>query len=645
MLFYIINPANDASFAKFMGYVRAAYWPEDRYMDMDGRLRGFATIPDEHDRIVALNSELPEIVKEVSAESLYTRTDDRDATTLPGHELQLPFMNQFHTLFLQRKRENQYGTAPNLIDSRYVFSLRPDPGNPAVNFSRQEGNYNHFANVVAATARLICYFHNPKSVEPLLQTDRRPSSTLERDADVLSYPEDPDIRTFKLMLAAFYHDIGKTVVDHRHGMEGAAFFSAHTTRALSQIAAIAARYFKHTWEREDLLEIADLLSYHDSFGMFGTGESSYTILPEVLDRFKRNSLRRSGDRNQQIEYSRAMLFDLWVLNIADIVASRSRPGHSKWKPQDCWSTRDDSFAEIREFLASDEGMDRTHDFGVAWRLLGQHNRSTHRDDTSDLAQLAQWESKAHTIERIKRLVCASLCTGWAQYLEEEPGRSVARAKRRVEAEAQESGETLSPEEKQERAKALADKEWPPPVQTKVFNCIVGVCGGAHCSGPKVAVGPGVVQGVIFRSIHSLSDPGEFYKRFSWIVSMDYALGFFVKIGTKAIEAVDSELREYEPGPPTGWIHVERHHHFTELPSDELCKVNANFFLDNYCATVMRILAHLLFRERSIDQFSNIEFEDARNRLNDEKVDRIMGIEGPARQDMSIESILKTVFVY
>jgi len=45
----------------------------------------------------------------------------------------------------------------------------------------------------------------------------------EHDRELLVYKNSPDNRTFKLMLAAFYHDLGKTIIDARHPMEGLLF--------------------------------------------------------------------------------------------------------------------------------------------------------------------------------------------------------------------------------------------------------------------------------------------------------------------------------------------------------------------------------------------------------------------------------------
>lgn len=423
------------------------------------------------------------------------------------------------------------------------------------------------------------------------------------------------MRSLKLMLAAFYHDIGKTVVDHRHGMEGAFILADHTMRSLYQMRSIAEAYSAgNPWEREDLLEISNFLYFHDSFGTLGTGESSYTALPEILDRIKRSSLRREEPRADQIALSDNLLFDLWVLNLADILASGVLPvtlpsgvvRMSKWEHQKVWETAADANRAIEEFLQSELGRDKIHDLGVARRLLREHNKSAHRDDTYQLREMAQEESRAHAVERIRRLIGTSLSGAWAQFCDAD--------------------------------QPTADD----PIYTRLFECVFRPYAGGQSPGPDIMLGQGVIHNIIFRAIQSLSDPEEFYERLSWIVCMDYSLGFFSMIARRAIDAIAAELRN--TGRSTGWVY-QGSGGAREFPTDYLCKMNATFFIDNYAATIVKILSHLLFRERFTKQLSNLEFEDARNRLTEDKIDKIIGLEGPHRQDRSIELILRTVFVY
>ncbi|MGD0273434.1 MAG: hypothetical protein ABSB96_06885 [Gaiellaceae bacterium] len=614
MLYNVVNPDNDRAFAKFAEHVRLAYWPE-KYEHDSGIVKILSRIPpglSEEDLLRKLKDARRKIVNRVCSgkPGLYTITLGGGGNKASKQPLSPPFMDCFHRLFLQRQYEILYNDPGR--DASNILSLFPKKQNN--NYSRHRGNYHHFVNVVMATARLIGYFKSHENVIRLFDSDEKPGDEAFNDLDsVLSYKSEPCVRTFKLMLAAFYHDIGKTVVDHRHGMEGSFIIADHTTRSLSQIDAILKSYPRDgKWDREDLLDISHYLYYHDAFGTFGTGEASFTLLPEIIDRMKRSSLNHSHDSDQRKRFCKRLLFDLWVLNIADIIVSR--PPLKKLEPQKdtFWGTEKNAVKVIEEFLDGDGGKNRIHDLRVAMRLLHKHNEGTHKDDTHELERIAQEESRAHTVERIKRLVVASMESATVKLQSGKPG--FGRSEIWID--------LLS---KMFKERPGDDTPWLAPEVNPELSS-------------------GVVHNVIFRSIQSLNDPAEFYKRLSWIVVMDYSLGFFTKIAQRALELVSDELHSSK-SPATGWIRSVRPGEKEQVKSEYVQEANAIFFLDNYCATVVKILAHLLFRERSIDQPSNIEFEDASERLTEEKIEKIIGMEGPYRQNRTVAVILKTVFVY
>lgn len=53
----------------------------------------------------------------------------------------------------------------------------------------------------------------------------------------------------------------------------------------------------------------------------------------------------------------------------------------------------------------------------------------------------------------------------------------------------------------------------------------------------------------------------------------------------------------------------------------------------------------MFRDHEIYQLRKIAFADDGKRLAKEKIDMIIGMEGPYRARTSIEFILQTIFVY
>lgn len=584
MLYNIVNKLEDKDFKYFIDYIKSSYWPEDIYKSKSGKLPCWGNPPSEADRIKKLKESLEAIVKEVCDDKggeYKVITGDNCVFKEQNIKIKFPFLNKYHIFFLAREYDFPYRDPRNNADN--IFSLNINMANKIENCSKNLGNFNHFTNVVMAAARLIQYFNECDKIKDILGLVE--ISFIDNSEEFLSslIYEKPDLRTFKIMLAAFYHDIGKTIVDHRHGMEGAFIIADHTTSALFQFDNIVKQYNdKLSFEREDLLQISNFLYCHDSFGTLGTGESSYSILSEIISRIKRSSIRHQSNPSEHYNFCNKMLFDLWVLNIADIIVSRN----NKLEFQGEWLTKEKSDKVINDFFRNTDGLNRIYDLVVSMNVLYKYNDGMYRDDQKKLEDIAQEEARINTAERLNRLISTTLRIAYLQ--NEDINKN-------------------------------------------------------HLNNFEQIFSSGIIHNVVIRSIQSLNDPKEFFKRLSWIVSMDYALSFFTKIASRAFKVVADDISNNN-NLKTGWI-ISRESISDNYTDDFKEKMNAIFFLDNYCSIIVRILANLLFRERSIDQTSNIEFMDARERLINEKIDKIIGLEGPFRQNRAIEMILKTVFVY
>ena len=125
------------------------------------------------------------------------------------------------------------------------------------------------------------------------------------------------------------------------------------------------------------------------------------------------------------------------------------------------------------------------------------------------------------------------------------------------------------------------------------------------------------------------------------------MGFFSKIATRAFFKVEEELKNKNSTFQTHQTHWITSKDAGSFGGDEnyLARVQAEFFANNYVAIVVQILSYLLFRDSYSEHFRNIEFSDAANRLIDEKIDKIIDLEGPYRTRKSIELILQTVTMY
>ena len=429
--------------------------------------------------------------------------------------------------------------------------------------------------MIAALARLIMYFTETDNLRKLFE-DRAPECTS------VVYGKDPDMRTFKLMLAAFYHDLGKAVVDPRHAMEGAVILAYHTTSARYRLHQIVQQYSLHyEFERDDLFYVSDLVLFHDHYGTLGTGEDGYLPLVNMIDRIKRYSLKHDTNKANQREWSRRYLFDLWLLNAADIMVSLDR----KFEPQDDLLDPDKAAARIRAFLEGPKGDTLVHDLKISLQLLEEHCKKKHFDDLAPLQSRAHDISRRHVIERLRRLVTSSLLGPLARRSRDQTAPQM-RAMARV-------------------LETLSEEKW---------------------------------TAAIVRAIQAIEDFGEFANRLAWIGRMDYALGFFQRIAEEALTRVGADL---EGKGRTGWIRQPG----DDIDADYLTKTQALFFADNYVMCVIQILGYLLFREPSIDRLRNIEFGDARDRITPEKLAQLLSTEGPFRARRAVQAILQTIYLY
>ncbi len=290
MLYTIAFPKSPENFLECILSVKNAYWPKDDYLkraDFELNLNR----PEEDSR-EELRSRLRDIVDSVCEKELYTCFSNNKTENVP-----FPFLNRFHHLFLQRKWDYELRLLVGDKSKRDLFSLNQDPDKKG-NHSKHAGNYDHFVNVVAATARLINYFSDSSNVKKwlLAKTEMTPDSveysheqkSLEKLCEIVTYQKENKLRILKLMFSSFYHDLGKTIVDERHGMEGAIILSDHSSKSWYQLNRIASKYeLQEEFEHEDLLFISDMLLYHDLFGTLSTGESGYLKLIDVLDRIKK----------------------------------------------------------------------------------------------------------------------------------------------------------------------------------------------------------------------------------------------------------------------------------------------------------------------------------------------------------------------
>ncbi len=601
MLYNLPFITDDDAFKEMVSSINTAYYPDEDYKKMAGQLPGWEDLPDADIRLKEINDSLKKIIGNLCnhsdhSQGLYEVYDTKGNKL--KNRLPLPYLGRFHRFFLDRK-----WTYPYLHPRREgenIFRLHPpDPleierssgmDSASINYSKNCGDHIHFRNVVNAAARLIYYFSDKNNIASVIKKPGKEylsdtNSDFNSLSEQLSYKDGPNNRTFKLMLAAFYHDLGKTVDYHRHGMEGATILANNVMEAVFDLQHIVKAYGEKSFDRDDLLFISLLIFYHDQFGTLGTGEAGYLRLVDLIHRIRSFSVKTNLD-DQKIQ-GRRSLFDLWVLNLADIMVSLD---NRKFERQMEYESFSESQKAINRFLCQEKSRALQHDLRVALKLSDQHNIKHHEDDLTTLESSAMDYARRHVVERIKRLLrCLLVDRGEElQYL---------------------FGYSSDIYKIIEKIRGFPDSKW---------------------------------NSTISRSIYSEGDYTEFAKRFSWIGQLDYAFVFFNKIVERALFLV-SEGPNY-----TNWIidnpKCDREY-VKEYDDEFLARINAEFFLDNYTSTVMQILEHLLFREKEIDRMRNMEFWVAGQRLTNEKIDRIITIEGPFRTRRSVQLALESIFIW
>ena len=163
MLFNLIYLDDEDFFEKFVNAIEKAYFDSTEYnqpqeLTPDWKIY---SIPSEEKQIEEINDRLEGLVKKVCAQESensgkYIHLD------CSGNEIArfaLPFTDRFHRYFLKRRWNK-----PPIIDSirvsidELVCLESSQERKRFQNCSKNTGNFNHFMNVVLATARLIKYF-------------------------------------------------------------------------------------------------------------------------------------------------------------------------------------------------------------------------------------------------------------------------------------------------------------------------------------------------------------------------------------------------------------------------------------------------------------------------------------------------------
>lgn len=619
----INNTITDDEYIKCIDWIRYSYWPYDKFNQtnktaFNKKLR----LSKLKERLELLEKEIKE--KRLSASDIPDKINDALESFIVDNFYfykdhcgfsPIPFLDKYHMLFLKRKWIKPYSNPSSHIED--LLRLSYDENNINANYSAHYKNYCHFVNVVAALSHLINYFSNNENSGLLNKyfEDTEYLITIDRQiSELISVDKNDKERKIKIMLAGFYHDIGKTVVDHRHAMEGYMILSSYLSGSILDYTALSKEY-DCDFDREDLLFIADMVYYHDLYGTLSTGENGYMRLINLIERIERYCRKERKDspritnykdinnelKNRGIKY----IFDLWLLNVADIIVSTDE----KWVNQEKWTAHapgNHNINEIKDFFRIDpnnrnnstlikQGEDLLHDLKVTINLFGTYIDDQYQNQTSPFKPTVLKCSHYHNIARIRRLI----------------------------------KNTLFPE-----VDIISKKDENKDILFFYDNIL--------------NISKYAIDKTIDTAIRSGADYQDFLKRFSWVGQLDYSLKFFKKLSRTALRIVSKELNILYSDKKdikyvhTGWI-TENTHTFNQKKDWQ--EINARYFVDNYIQIIIQIINHLLFRNTFNEHMLNFEFEDAGNRLTHDKIMRILLFEGPARSTKSTMLILETIFIY
>lgn len=629
MLLSIIGAHQDTTDNKFKSLlecIKEAYWParwlEDNKQRLTDRLPQWPRPLPSDEAITQVENRIRNLVTDIPSDKnkFYTAYEDGGATT----PYEFPFTDHLFAYFVQRKYSIPYRDPSEKFED--LFRLQREDGFEKLspkeyqeyNYSKNYGDFHHFLNVVLATARLIEFFSDIANFAYMFQdkaeADEYGSILRYNCFERSAYPEGTK-RCLLLMIAAFYHDLGKTIVYPRHAMEGSVLIANHTTRPVFLINEIFTKTYNLSFDTEDLIFISNLVYYHDQFGTLGTGEAGYPRLVDLLHRMKRFAYRgptigtpaNFTEMEKQLEKETILrsVFDLWILNLADMMVSIPSEYGNKLKLQDSLFNSKSSTERIKTTLATSHP--RNHDFHVAISLANCLCEKHHSDDLSELESKALTYARRHAVERIFRLLRAVLID-FAPHYKKNP---------HCGAKAQELLDEM---------RAISNSDW---------HAIIG------------------------RSITFNADFSEFVHRFAWVGQLDYSFSFFQRLAERALQLYEETQRSDRSPNSTGddsghdfsrgrgrplrtWIYSNE---TIDFPGGFLLKSHARFFAENFSAILVQILHHLLFREREFDRLINFEFRDASDRLTTEKIDRILSIEGPYRAKRAVELALEGIFFF
>lgn len=472
--------------------------------------------------------------------------------TANGQEIPLPFRRSFQELFVKKPGQDYPADKP--CENWWV--------------------YNHCGNVVAAMAHILHYVESRMdAILPQKETDADRAFSPQRKLDNLHL--------------AYYHDIGKCIIPRRHAIEGKALFAEPKASVRYRFEQIFKAYEADGIKLRDetVPYYAELIGAHDIFGTISTGENGLLSLSGIISR-----LAALYDNKPQAVKN--AVFDLWLLNVADIIVSVSsvngRAVEKSLRLLWCERLPGTLDEDIDWFFSSTGGRYLKEDLAFALKIADIALQG--EIDVYEYAKCLSEKRAAHRFGRLARQTLGGVL--------EDP----------------------------KNADLISDY---PDLKDAIIARLESEC----------------VLGDIHRILSNKFGDG-YPKLFGTMLQFDYALGFFQTLAKHALKWINEELTDGQFH--TGWLF----HRKKPKPEatdyskagDFMNRYNAECIVNNYLTVLAGIFGEVSRLTVDIEKW-NIEFEDAGKRLNESKAERLLFLDGAYRADSTQSLLMREIMLY
>jgi len=530
------------------------------------------------------------------------------------------------------------GKVVKLPHGEQFAKLANDKTKLANDINKGDFNVNHMVNVVCAMAHIIKYIEKGGMESILIKVHgellpNRSRVSFERKLDNL--------------LIAFYHDVGKTTIDRRHCMEGKTLF-AEPRFTMKQRFEELFREFAKDWNANNQIPIiipeikleyyAEMIGAHDIFGTISTGENGLLSLSHVIDRF--SDVLDNGEHSTLIEKTKIAIFDLWLLNLADILVSLEDKG----KPQDCTLTEPGKNCDLINNLvnllgAVTEGLDLEYKGKyLKYDLEQALNIAMEKTDRYIYAKNLSEKNAANRFLRLAQQSLGDMLKDVDKLRKKEtypgeyfPGKEFEDSDnvlKDLDIKGNPSKwETVMTEDFERLKEQILNKLRDPQLIVKI------------------------------KSILQCEFGDDYGEQFGTMLQFDYALGFFRTLAQQAILWLIKECAL--PDSRTGWMYHKpgkpygtyedidiKDNDKKDIARKDIDTFNAECVVNNYMMVLSGIFGDIRRIISNIIDW-NIEFEDARNRLNADKTkaERLLFLSGPYRESSVRHLLMQQIMLY